>query len=214
MKIAVATETGVQTTRSGILEHYQLVASDYDFESIGDTDVTGTGALILFLQVGRHDYKSFRDSLKDWVTEQGFANLSAQDKYIAARFFACSYADQMTVLDFPSYVAFSADHHGASVDCRVKRLIKAQTHVYTRLSVSDAKTLAITVVGNGLIMLYYMYGVEGTLEGDPEGLFDWIEAREGTTFEATGLAVQQFTPTNGTLPELVALVIATLKGQI
>jgi hypothetical protein len=41
---------------------------------------------------------------------------------------------------------------------------------------------------------YLLFGREGTVEGDPEGLFDYIDSRVGTSYENTGLKNKSISP--------------------
>ncbi len=50
----------------------------------------------------------------------------------------------------------------------------------------DADIIMNDVSADNLLELYVRNGREGTLEGDPEGLFDYIEARSSTKYATTG----------------------------
>jgi hypothetical protein len=64
------------------------------------------------------------------------------------------------------------------------RLTKAQSQEIVN-DLNDSKMLAAR---------YMQFGIEGTIEGDVEGLFDYIESRAGTSYATTGFSSKAFIP--------------------
>lgn len=63
-----------------------------------------------------------------------------------------------------------------------------------------------------LVEKYVAFGVEGTSEGDPEGMFDYFESTVGTTFEDNGFLEKTYTPRGGlTIAQLSAKVMEVLR---
>jgi hypothetical protein len=50
------------------------------------------------------------------------------------------------------------------------------------------------MIANKTMFTYINLGTEGTVEGDNEGLFDYILSRKNTTWENTGLSKQAYSP--------------------
>jgi len=212
MKIAVLNSNGVQTTRQGQLQFYFIVADDYNFGANAATDVTSVETLLLFLRYNRFDYKRFRTSLATYVAAVGFANLSAADKLVASAHFVVVKADRDTVNTLAEQILNGRVFHSHSVDCRRTRTQCAESELYNQLQKADCDVAITDIVSSGLRDAYVEFGREGTVEGDPEGLFDYIEARAGTAYAATGLAAKGYTPVSGTLAALVTRVMDILKN--
>jgi hypothetical protein len=212
MKIAVLNVNGVQTDHDGKLRFYFLVADTYNFGANSATDVTNVENLLMFNRYNRFDYKMFRSSLATYVAAVGFANLSVADKTIASSHFVVSKADRDTVHTLTEQIVNGRQFHSLSVECRERRLFAAESELYNQLSKANADIVITDVVSGDLRESYLKYGREGTIEGDPLGIFDYIEARAGTLYAATGLAAKGYTPISGTLAELVTKIMGILKN--
>jgi len=160
------------------------------------------------------DYKAARAKIyASVVSAGGFVNLTAAQKIVASKWFVVTKSDRDTVHTQSQQVAYGEVFHVNSKESRRIRMQKAITQCYNRLTQADANTVINDA--NGLVEKYIEYGREGTVEGDPEELFDYIEARAGTTYVVTGLAAKTFVPTDaGTLAQLVTDLMNILKNGI
>lgn len=157
------------------------------------------------------DYKYIRSRIAGLVVSIGWSSLSTTEKEIASEYFAVGQTERNEVHTIEEQVTNGTAYHKESVACRQMRLDRAVSEVYNCLTDTDAETVISDVTG-GLSEAYVHFGREGTLEGDPEGLFDYIEARSGTSYVLTGLAAKGFTPTQGTLQDLVDDIMAILQN--
>lgn len=212
MKIAVANSAGASEDSDTRLQTYYAVTDDYDFEANDATDVTDIDTLTLFLDYNRFDYMVFRSALAVYAATVGFANLTSAQKDIVAANLAASLSDCATVHDLQTRIENGNRLHARSIEARTQRVRYASSEVYNRLVKADRDAVITELVSSGLRDLYVEFGRKGTLEGDEEALFDYIEARAGTSHEATGLAQKGYTPIVGTLDDLVARVMDILKN--
>jgi len=135
---------------------------------------------------GSGDYKARRKSIIIDVATRGFSNLNPREKKLASEHFAVAKADRDTVHTMEEQVTFGTKFHIHSIESRDNRRLSAVGEVYNRLT-SGTDQMDLMADVSGLLEQYVKYGIEGTLEGDIEGLFDYIEGRTGTTWETTGL---------------------------
>lgn len=159
------------------------------------------------------DYKYVRNKMITYITNAGgFTNLNTVEKEIAVRYFCVVKSDRDTVYTTAQQIQLGKVYYLNSVTSRQARMTAAMMEIYNKLSKTDADVVLDDVVDNLLDVKYATYGREGTLEGDPEGLFDYIEARSGTAYVSTGLAAKGYTPTDGTLQDLVDACMNILKS--
>lgn len=102
-----------------------------------------------------------------------------------------------------------------SSSSRSKRWSKAKMYVFRKLSQQDAKSVLVEVTMNGDLVTRYLGGIEGTEEDNgEEGIFDYILAKEGTSFEGNGLKSKNFVPKeNGTTIEDVCTGIINILKE-
>ena len=156
------------------------------------------------------DYKYVRQKIIDGVTSAGgFSNLTTAEKEIATRWFAVAKSDRDTVYTTEQQILLGLQFHKGSTESRQTRMAYATMEVYNRLSPSEVEEVLSEV--QDLVAKYVQYGEEGTLEGDGEALFDYIEARSGTSYTSTGLAAKSYVPDGKTLSELVTRLMDILK---
>ena len=65
---------------------------------------------------------------------------------------------------------------------------------------------------SAMIDAYVNFGVEGSLEGDDVGLFDYLESRVGTPFENTGLLSKGYNVEGMTINEFSERLMDVLKN--
>ena len=66
--------------------------------------------------------------------------------------------------------------------------------IFSRLTKAEQNILIEDIRRENLTYSYIQFGVEGTLEGDSIGLFDYIKSRSGTIYALSGLSSKLFTP--------------------
>lgn len=216
MKLGVYVLDGVRTTctnnyglpafggNSAVVAANTLPAGYDDISTIEGWATYGMGA-------GK-DYKYVRGQIGLLVGEIGWSGLTAAEKSIAASWFLVPKTQRDELYSLEQQIGLGILFHVASVGARQKRLLLASMQLYNRLSSEAVNTLNRNT--EKLRDEYVLGGLEGTLEGDGEGLFDYIEARTGTAYETTGLAAQAYSPIGTTLPELVTKIMSILKDGI
>lgn len=162
-----------------------------------------------FWTVSGRDYKFMRAEVSALVVAAGWSNLTTAQKAVASRLFVASKAQRDEIYTTEQQISLGLLHHKASVESRTLRYAKASMEVYNRLSPSESKIVINDVTEIGY--RYMQYGIEGTVEGDPEGFFDYLEARTETTYTLTGLAAKGYTPSGMTLAELVTRLMDICK---
>ena len=81
----------------------------------------------------------------------------------------------------------------------ISRNIRAQfvfNEVWSRLTDDDAK-VKVANKGKGVFQDYKELGFDGTVNGDPEGVYDFIFGTLGTSFENDGILQQTFSSIEG-----------------
>lgn len=160
------------------------------------------------------DYKFKRTKIAQIVASKGWDNLSYQEKEIASRWFVVEAAKRSQIHTMDEQVGLGVTFHKCSVEARVARYEAASSEVYNRLSRPEQISLVGDVEKYGLPHLYTEYGIEGTLEGDVEGLFDYLEGREDTKWAGSGLLQKDFTPSGVTMEHLVDKVMSVLVSGL
>ncbi len=159
------------------------------------------------------DYKVLRENLMIQVATEGFANLTLEEKEIASSHFCVLKVDRDTVHTIKEQIENGIIFHKKSVDSRKLRRNAAEGEVYNRiqdgLEQSDLMNDVITMLDT-----YVNFGIEGTLEGDLIGLFDYLESRVGTPFEGAGLLEKTYTVEGMTIAQLSVKLMDIFKGGI
>lgn len=141
------------------------------------------------------DYKAARTQLYiAMMTKGGFSNLLLEEKVIASKWFIVGRVERNSVHTVQEQIKNGLIYHENSVEARKHRFNACITEVYNRLDDDQIKAVMIAMDFSKTVYAYIDLGLEGTLEGNPEGLFDYINARANTQFEMTGLKVQNYTP--------------------
>lgn len=160
------------------------------------------------------DYKSARVALYvAMMTKGGFNNLSDEEKRIASKWFIVERTERSSVHTLQEQVTNGKWFDSNSKEARRQRFSVAMSEIYNRLTKEEVFQV-LSAMGNDIVEKYITYGTEGTVEGDLiEGLFDYIEARNGTAWSATGLAVQTFIPSGmANCSELATKLMDILKN--
>jgi len=144
--------------------------------------------------ISQFDYKFIRNEIKKLYTSIGWATLTTNEKVICSKWIIASPAERTQILTIEQQIGLGQLFARDSSYSRLTRSNRAISEVYNRLSYTDAKVIVddVTVV-KPLFQNYINFGQEGTLENDNEGLFDYIEARTGTTYSVTGFRLKNYT---------------------
>jgi len=77
---------------------------------------------------------------------------------------------------------------------------------------NNYKTAFVELVENETFYKYIQFAIEGLLEGDPEGIFDYILGRVGSTWAGAGLVNKPWTPINNlTMVQVCDLIMAIIR---
>lgn len=141
------------------------------------------------------DYKVARVALFMIMMQKGgFANLSLAEKRVASKWFIVEKTERSSVHTHEEQVLNGVEYNAQSIKARKQRLTACMVEVYNRLTKDQINEVVATSNFNKIAYNYVELGQEGTQEGNPEGLFDYIGARAGTSWETTGLRVQPYIP--------------------
>jgi len=141
------------------------------------------------------DYKAARAEIKRLYNATTFAALSTAEKIIVCNYFIATVAERDTIYTTEQQVGLGQLFARDSVGARTLRASKATSEIFNRLTAAEAQTILDDTTGNpDLFVTYVNFGREGTVEGDNEGLFDYLEGRAGTTWATTGFDSHAFTP--------------------
>lgn len=158
------------------------------------------------------DYKFVRHQIMVLAATIGWSSLSADEKLIAAQWFAVDKTSRNEVMTQEEQVAAGVSFHKGAVASRNARTDAAMLVLFNCLEWTDVLEVVDDIESSNMLYKYMEYGIEGTLEGDDPGLFDYMEARTSTPYETTGLAAKSYTTTSGsTLAEIVTKVMSILK---
>lgn len=164
------------------------------------------------------DYKFVRNEMKLLViaaVNTDYSNwaggLTDDEKKIACKHFLAPKSLRDAIYTDAEQESFGESFHNGSVMSRNKRAAKAVGKLYNRLNTADADIVIDDIEANKILKKYSEFGREGTIEGDAEGLFDYLEARTGTQFNTTGLKAKGWSPNGITLDALVSEVMEVMK---
>jgi hypothetical protein len=208
----LASKVGVKESLDDRIKHYYVVPSTYDFAGNGAVDVSSLQNIWDFKHHNPSvDYKMFRDLLKVQVASEGFSNIGPFWQKVAATHFCVSSEDIDSVLTTEERLAAGEEFHRQSIAARSARFQKASTLVYNSLSKADAQEIVYEITQFNLAYNYIQFGIEGTEQGDIDGLFDYLNSTG--VFSGMGLRDKRFSTTNGlTLAQLADKCLNILKG--
>jgi hypothetical protein len=158
------------------------------------------------------DYKFVRKQIQILAYMTGFDNLKDPQKIIAAEWFAVVKEDRDKVLTLEEQIIAGINFNDMSITSRTERLNKTMAEIYSRLSWSDANEVINDVETYKTKATYISYGREGTIKGDPEGMYDYIMSTVGTTWEGIGFISKGFTVEGMTMTELADKFLSILEN--
>jgi hypothetical protein len=160
------------------------------------------------------DYKFIRAKIGKAAATSGWDQLSYQEKEIAARWFVVDATKRDEIYSTEEQVCLGVHFHKHSVESRAARYKVATSEIYNRLSRPQQTVIVGQVEGSALPKLYIQYGIEGTVEGDIPGLFDYLLGRENSPWEGSGLLQKSFVPSGISMEQLVDNVMNVLVSGI
>lgn len=169
-------------------------------------------------QTSYTDYKKARVALYVAMLTKaaqvgGYANLSLLEKKIASAWFIVGSTERDEVHTFEEQLANGEIFKEQASIARTQRLDAAMVQVYNRIGHDDLNTIIHDMDSAKLMFNYVHLGIEGTEEGDIEGVCDYILSRPGTSFENDGLTTKNFPVVgmSGTA-ELATLLVDIIKN--
>jgi hypothetical protein len=133
------------------------------------------------------DYKQARSDMKlKLIASGGFNALNIADKKICSEWFIASKDQRDSVYSTNEQIKLGEKYHYYSKLSRQIRLSKALMFLYNILSQEHINSILSLI--STLAVNYSDFGIEGTLEGNAEGLFDFIESRVNTSYENIGIS--------------------------
>lgn len=163
------------------------------------------------------DYRALRAQAAEYVTTTGYDNLTEDQQEVALHNFIAPDYNIFTEMTLEDRLKYGAEFHINASAARQHREYILMTFFYNVLPLNQC----FEIVNGDVQQLLYLYteaGLEGTTVGDPEGIFDWILATSGTSFEETGLPTRSgLTPYGFTLEQIVniayeIMISGTISG--
>ena len=145
------------------------------------------------------------------MTHSQFSTLSTGEKLICNNYFISNLKERTTLYSLEQQVGLGQLFNRDAMDSRSLRISKAISEVKNRLTATQAQNIVQDVADGAVPILtdYVTFGIEGTLEGDHEGMFDYLEGRAGTTWASTGFDSYGYVPTG--YADMAALAVDLMK---
>lgn len=147
--------------------------------------VVNSGSYRILDEACDKDYKQLRSSLIDEIISNGFESLTLSEQFAAVQNFCLPKEVRDMFYTTDEQIVYGLDFHQNSTKAREVRANKVMVEMYNHLNLQDA--FIIGQVVRDKVDEYIRYGLEGTPEGDVEGIFDFFLATSGTSYETTGL---------------------------
>jgi hypothetical protein len=195
-------ETGNNITINGFLGYHPSISGLPIFlaeetVSSGYTDVSSIKNWSKHGGSIHRDYKFVRDHIKSLFTSLGgWGGLDAEEKQIVSQNFLSTKTQRDEIYTTEEQVDHGVIFHTKSVKSRQSRANKVIGEIINRMQPTDHSSIINDIMGaSQLLDKYINFGREGTVEGDSEGAFDYLESRVGTTYENNGFREYAYTPT-------------------
>ncbi len=138
------------------------------------------------------DYKCIRKCIATIAAITGWGNLSTTEQQLVAQYFATVKSNRDEHYTTEQQIELGKAFHAYSVEARAHRVNQVRLELYNRLLPAEIATIMVNI---GNLDNYYVFnGHEGTESGDPEGLYDFLDATVGTSYELTGVRAMTLTP--------------------
>ncbi len=192
-----------------------------DSQPTGYVDVSGIVNWHYYGPLAGKDYKYIRKEINSRVQTIGWGNLTNDEKEIAVKIFcsAVSQSERAEVYSEAIQRQLSLLHFQAMQESRAMRYARSQAEAFLFLSQAEQDVIITDVIAESVAQKYLSFGREGTESGDPEGLFDYINATTGTKYAVGGLGplgirAQSWTPYGRTLDQLCDDMLDILRGLL
>lgn len=157
------------------------------------------------------DYKKHRKELIEYVTNN-FSNMTVQELMYASAHFCTPKQVRDQFFTIEEQIDLGMLFNSRSTESRRLRWEKALVTLYNYTSLVDA-----FLIGQDIetpVFRYLNYGLEGTSEGDTEGLFDYVTSTSGTVYETTGLTTKniEMVVSGVTINDVATKVVNILKA--
>lgn len=141
-----------------------------------------------------------------------FHELSDDEKDAACSLQIGPQDTRVSFVGLPEILSRNLDWLNLAQDARLHRVnVAIKDYLVTYLPV-NYRTALVELVENKTFYKYIEFGLKGILEGDPEGLFDYILGTVGTSFAGVGLLQKTWTPISGlTMLQFTTLLMSILK---
>lgn len=156
--------------------------------------------------------KEYFDTFGQTDTER-FAALVTDEQDAACSFNLGPHQDMIDFLTIDIYTQRRHFFNEKMLETRKIRSVHALTEIDVRLP-DDRGTFMADIITDDLYFKYLELGIQGTVEGDDEGLFDYILARNGTSYSASGLKLKLWSPIGTDMVLLSNKMIDILKNGI
>lgn len=173
----------------------------------GWVEITDLQEVLDYSKYIDRDYKYIRDKIKELVIakgtneEDGFNNLTAQEKVIACEYKIGTHAQRLAVVGIDNLILLGLQYHAKVSEARTTRLAYAIAEVHNRLPNNGEEVIDDTNAEN-LVFQYVYFGREGVDEGDTLGIMDYVFGRSGTSYDGAGLLQKAWTPEAETMADL------------
>lgn len=162
--------------------------------------------------VAKEVAKEYFDTFGQTDTER-FAALDTDEQDAACNFNLGPHQDMIDFLTIDIYTQRRHIFNEKMLESRKIRSIHALTEIDVRLP-DDRGEFIEDIISSNLYFRYLELGIQGTVEGDAEGLFDYILARAGTSYSASGLKLKPWSPIETDMVLLSNKMMSILKFGI
>lgn len=154
------------------------------------------------------DYKRLRKELAEFVVANS-NNLTEEQLKVASQNFVVPQEIRNTFYSLEEQMELGRVFHNNSVKARAKRINVATIECFNRLELQQTFELVQEMSNGQLIRNYVDYGIEGTSEGDPVGIYDYLNST--ATFSEDGLLNKNWNPIGTTIIGLKDRLMAILR---
>jgi hypothetical protein len=158
------------------------------------------------------DYKKHRKELIERIVASG-NQMNMSELYYAAAHFCLPKENRDMFFSLEEQIELGKEFHRRSTESRFLRWTNSLVNLYNYISLEDSFIIGREV--EILAFRYLNYGVEGTPEGDEEGLFDYVMSISGTSYENSGLSkkTMDILVSGVTMQDVAAILMKKLRAE-
>lgn len=185
-------------------------------EAAGYVNATTIANVVRYGHRAGRDYIFIRDQVRAILMRLGYAGISTEEKEMCCRLLLLPAS--LRLIHYPS-IETQFFHvtklNGALKIARQARMDYVTAELRLCLATADYDVVMSDVMGSGanIAITYLFFGRLGSLENSGEtGILDYVLARAGTPYEASGFRLKPFVPTikYASMDEFAASVVNTL----